>query len=69
MRVASRIYLSLVFASECPEIEPAWEYARKRDLLWLLLPLFGLALFPWAVELRARRDRQQIAEVLKSLER
>ena len=69
MRVAGQIYLALVFASECPEIEPAWEYARNWDLLWLLIPVFGLVLFPTAVEYRAKRDQQQIAAVLRSLER
>jgi hypothetical protein len=69
MSLASRVYLFLVFASECPELAPAYEHARTRDLLWLLLPVAGLALFPWAVEHRENRDRRQITEVLKSLER
>lgn len=43
--IPQQIYLSLLFASDYPEQEPEYKYARWYHCLWLLIPIMGVILF------------------------
>lgn len=57
MNLAARVYLSLLFAGNYPDQEPAWQAAKNRHLLWFLVPIIGFLLFILCIE-----DKWQRAE-------
>jgi len=54
MNFAAKCYLTYLVAEKYREQAPAWTKAKNRDLLWLLVPIAGFALFIAAVEDRYR---------------
>ncbi len=54
MNFAAKIYLTFLVAENYREQAPAWAKAKNRDLLWLLVPVAGFAMFIAAVEDRYR---------------
>ncbi len=52
MNFAAKFYLSFLCSEEYREQSPAWVKAKNRDLLWLLVPVAGFAMFIAAVETR-----------------
>jgi hypothetical protein len=52
---AGSAYLALVCATDYPEQEPAHLKARWFDLLWLLIPIAGIAFFLGVIESRAEQ--------------
>ncbi len=52
MNFAAKFYLCFLCADNYREQAPAWKTAKNRDLLWLLVPIAGFAMFIAAVENR-----------------
>jgi hypothetical protein len=52
---SGRLYLGGICASDFPEQEPAYKYAKWHDLFWLLIPIAGIIAFLMCIEDRYNR--------------
>lgn len=51
-RFTSNLYLDFLVATDYPEQEPAYRYAKWYDLFFLLIPIVGFMLFILVIESR-----------------
>lgn len=57
MTLPQKIYLSLLVAENYPEQEPEYIAAKWFHLIWLLIPMIGIIIFPMSVKESYKKNK------------